>query len=192
MTTTTFNLVSDILSGKVSFVDLASAGQSATKGQALEAAVSAASGLQAMGAVISNTVGKAAVPVLVASAFNDYVKIRAEINSPTGKITNETALGALSTAASAVAALTGGALAVGMVAAPAAMAIAATAIVASAALGVAALAAHPNDTRMQAAVANLLMQTQTLATQKIDGPVDRVAITKIKQSDRVHLVVGAA
>jgi hypothetical protein len=72
----TIELIQDILSAKVSPVDLAAAGKSASEGEAFSAAVSAASGLQAMGAVISKTVAKAAPPVFVASVADNGPQIQ--------------------------------------------------------------------------------------------------------------------
>ena len=165
----TVDLVADILSGKLSFVDLATAGKNASDGEAISAAVSAASGLQAMGATISKTVGKFAPPVFYASVADSFLAIGRDLglldeeSKTDGKLSNETVLGALSTATAGVAILAGA-----TIASPAlALGTVATAIVGSAALGVAALAASRNegDTRIHDAVANLLNQAQSLASQ---------------------------
>jgi len=108
----TIDLVTDILSGKVSPVDLAAAGKSASQGEAFSAAVSAASGLQAMGAMISKTLGKAAPPLFALSIADNVFSIARDLDqferlpSETGgKLSNETALSALSTMAAGVALL---------------------------------------------------------------------------------------
>ena len=162
----TVDLVADILSGKLSFVDLATAGKNASNGEAFSAAVSAASGLQAMGATISKTVGKFAPPVFYASVADNLRVMAIDLGAESktnGKLSNETVLGALSTATAGFAILAGA-----TIASPAlALGTVATAIVGSAALGVAALAASRNegDTRIHDAVANLLNQAQSLASQ---------------------------
>jgi len=111
----TIKLIEDILSGKVSPVDLAAAGKSASEGEAFSAAVSAASGLQAMGAVISKTVAKAAPPVFYASVFDNALQMRKElgildgVSETGGKLSNGTTYGALSTVVAGLGGLAGAA-----------------------------------------------------------------------------------
>lgn len=155
----TVNLVSDMLGAKASPADLANAGKAANKGEALNAVVSGASGLQALAGTVSKAVANKAPHVWLAAAANDIRNLTSDARK--GSITNDTLLGALSTAVAGVG------LVAGLVAAtPAALlGITAATIVGSAALGLAALAAKPDDASIYDSVVNLLERNQELAAQ---------------------------
>jgi len=157
----TVNLVSDMLGAKASPVDLANAAAAANKGDAIDAAVSAANGLQALAGTVSKAVASKAPHVWVAALANDSFKLVKEATEGDKRIKNDTLLGALSTAVAGV-----GLVAGFTVASPAILlGITAATIVGSAALGLAALAAQPDDASIYDSVVNLLARNQELAAQ---------------------------
>jgi hypothetical protein len=64
MSKKTVELVSDILGGKASFIDVATAGKNVENGEAFQATAAAANAVEALGAVIKKTVVEAAPAVI--------------------------------------------------------------------------------------------------------------------------------